>query len=259
MTHLWNYEATPEPAGSMSIFPDHFAGRTGAVTALAGVLGRRLHGDSGFHVEVCQVEQVVNVMADLLAKESLEPGSVQPRGNHSDRGTPWGLFPCKDDDSWVVICTRTDAEWRAFAEVMGSPEWAMTDEFAVLAGRQAREGEIDALIEAWTRQHTVAEVVEACLARRVPAGPMHNSAGQYGDPHYRARGFIVELDQPPIGGMTFEGPGFHATGMPVADIRPAPGLGAHTRDVCAELGLDDAEIDSLLASGAIELDVASGA
>ena len=44
--------------------------------------------------------------------------------------------------------------------------------------------------------------------------------------------------------------------MPVADIRPAPGLGAHTRDVCAELGLDDAEIDSLLASGAIELDVA---
>ncbi|MDP7383399.1 MAG: CoA transferase, partial [Acidimicrobiales bacterium] len=174
-------------------------------------------------------------------------------------GTPWGLFPCKEDDSWVVICTRTDAEWRAFAEVMGSPEWAMTDEFAVLAGRQAREGEIDALVEAWTRQHTVAEVVEACLARRVPAGPMHNSAGQYGDPHYRARGFIVELDQPPIGGMTFEGPGFHATGMPVADIRPAPGLGAHTRDVCAELGLDDAEIDSLLASGAIELDVASGA
>ena len=259
MTHLWNYEATPEPAGSMSIFPDHFAGRTGAVTALAGVLGRRHHGDSGFHVEVCQVEQVVNVMADLLAKESLEPGSVQPRGNHSDRGTPWGLFPCKDDDSWVVICTRTDAEWRAFAEVMGSPEWAMTDELAVLTGRQAREGEIDALVEAWTRQHTVAEVVEACLERGVPSGPMHNAAGQYGDPHYRARGFIVELDQPPIGGMTFEGPGFHATGMPDADIQPAPGLGAHTRDVCAELGLDDAEIDALLASGAIELDVASGA
>jgi crotonobetainyl-CoA:carnitine CoA-transferase CaiB-like acyl-CoA transferase len=135
----------------------------------------------------------------------------------------------------------------------------MTDELAVLTGRQAREGEIDALVEAWTRQHTVAEVVEACLARRVPAGPMHNSAGQYGDPHYRARGFIVELDQPPIGGMTFEGPGFHATGMPVADIRPAPGLGADTRDVCAELGLDDAEIDALLASGAIERDVADGA
>ena len=254
MTHLWNYEGDAAPAGSMSIFPDHFAGRTGAVTALAGVLGRRRHGDPGFHVEVCQVEQVVNVMADLLAKESLEPGSVRARGNHHDRGTPWGLFPCSAPDSWVAICTRTDAEWRAFAEVMGSPEWAMTDDLAVLSGRQAREGEIDAHIEAWTRERTVADVVDACLARRVPAGPMHNSAGQYDDPHFRARGFIVELHQPPIGGMTFEGQGFRATGMPSADIRPAPGLGEHTRAVCAELGFGEDEIDAMLATGVIETD-----
>ena len=45
---------------------------------------------------------------------------------------------------------------------MGSPDWAMTDELAVLTGRQAREGEIDALVEAWTRQHTV------CRPRRRP-------------------------------------------------------------------------------------------
>ncbi|MEO0493023.1 MAG: CoA transferase [Actinomycetota bacterium] len=259
MTHLWNYEDTPEPAGSMSIFPDHFAGRTGAVTALAGVLGRRLHGDRGFHVEVCQVEQVVNVMADLLAKESLEPGSVQPRGSHADRGTPWGLFRCEGDDSWVAICTRSDAEWQALVEIMGAPEWATGDDLATLAGRQGREAEIDAGLAAWTAERSVVDVVDACIAARVPAGPMHNSAGQYGDPHYRARGFLVELDQPPIGGMTFEGPGFHASGMPVADIRPAPGLGAHTREVCAELGLDEGEIETLLAAGAIELDTAGGA
>ena len=140
---------------------------------------------------------------------------------------------------------------------MGSPDWAMTDELAVLTGRQAREGEIDALVEAWTRQHTVAEVVEACLPSdggadaqlrrtvRRPALPgpwLHRRTRPTTDRRHDLRG-----------------PGFHATGMPVADIRPAPGLGAHTRDVCAELGLDDAEIDSLLASGAIELDVASGA
>ena len=53
----------------MSIFPDHFRPDR-AVTALAGVLGRRLHGDAEFHVEVCRVGRVVNVMADLLAKRS---------------------------------------------------------------------------------------------------------------------------------------------------------------------------------------------
>ncbi len=259
MTHLWNYEGDTEPAGSMSIFPDHFAGRTGAVTALAGVLGRRLHGDAGFHVEVCQVEQVVNVMADLLAKESLEPGSVRARGNHHDRGTPWGLYPCSDPDSWVAVCTRSDAEWQAFVEVIGSPAWAAEGDLSTLAGRQAREAELDEHIRTWTQEQTVSDVVDACLARRVPAGPMHNSSGQFHDPHFRARGFIVELHQPPIGGMAFEGPGFHATGMPTADIRPAPGLGAHTRDVCRELGYSETEIEALLAAGVIELDASAGA
>lgn len=258
MTHLWNYEGDVAPAGSMSIFPDHFAGRTGAVTALAGVLGRRRNGDLGMHVEVCQVEQVVNVMADLLAKESAEPGSVVPRGNHHDRGTPWGLFPCEADDSWVAICTRSDAEWQAFVEVLGSPEWATADGLSSLAGRQACEAEIDAHVGAWTAERTVGEVVAACLAVNVPAGPMHNASGQYNDPHFRDRGFIVELEQPPIGGMAFEGPGFRATGMAGADIRPAPGLGAHTREVCTELGFSDDEVDALLAAGVLELDVAGG-
>lgn len=256
MTHLWNYEGDDAPAGSMSIFPDHFAGRTGAVVSLAGVLGRRLQGDRGMHAEVCQVEQVVNVMADLLAKESADPGSVVARGNHHDRGTPWGLFPCSADDSWVAICTRSDAEWRAFVTLIGSPAWAEDADLETLAGRQAREPEIDEHVRAWTSERTVADVVDACLAARVPAGPMHNSSGQYHDPHFRERGFIVELDQPPIGTMTFEGPGFHATGMPVADIGPAPGLGAHTREVCREIGYTDAEIDALLAAGVLELDTA---
>jgi len=254
MTHLWNYEGDDAPAGSMSIFPDHFAGRTGAVAALAGVLGRKLHGDQGIHVEVCQVEQVINVMADLLAKESLDPGSVVARGNHNDRGTPWGLYQCVDGDNWVAICTRNDRDWRGLAEAMGSPEWAMTDEFAVVAGRRERENEIDALISAWTGVHSVAYVVDACLTEGVPAGPMLNSEGQYHDAHLRARGFVVELDQPPIGKMTFEGPAFQATGMDGPDIRPAPGLGAHTREVAKETGYDDDEIDELLAAGVLELD-----
>jgi crotonobetainyl-CoA:carnitine CoA-transferase CaiB-like acyl-CoA transferase len=258
MTHLWNYENEAAPAGSMSIFPDHFAGRTGAVVALAGVLGRRLHDDGGFHAEVCQVEQVVNVMADLMAKESLRPGSVQPRGNHNDRGTPWGLFPCSEPDSWVAICTRSDLEWQALVEMLGAPEWATTGDLSTLAHRQAREAEIDEHLAAWTRERTVGDVVEACLTHRVPAGPMLNSQGQYNDPHLRARGFIVELQQPPIGNMTFEGPAFHATAMPGPDIRPAPGLGADTLAVCAELGYSDAEVEALLAAGVIEVDTASG-
>ena len=83
---------------------------------------------------------------------------------------------------------------------------------------------------------------------------MLTSSQQLQDPHLAARGYLVELDQPPIGVMTFEGPAFAATGMADADIRPAPGLGEHTREIVAELGLDEAAIEDLIARGILETD-----
>ena len=83
---------------------------------------------------------------------------------------------------------------------------------------------------------------------------MLTSGEQLQDPHLAARGYLVELDQPPIGVMTFEGPAFAATGMADADIRPAPGLGEHTHQIVAEFGLDEAAIDDLIARGILETD-----
>ena len=51
-----------------------------------------------------------------------------------------------------------------------------------------------------------------------------------------------------------EGIGMRIRRIAAADIRPAPGLGQHTRAVCAELGYTDDEIDTMLAAGVIETD-----
>ena len=251
MTHLWDYPDVDRPSGSQSIFPDHFAGRMGALAAVAGVLGRRRGVMArGCHAEVCQVEQTVGVMGDLLARESLQAGSVQPQGNRRDRGAPWGFFPCEGDDQWVAICCRTDAEWDALVALIGVDDPTL----ATLPARREREDEIEAAVTAWTRTLSKHAVTEACLAAGVPAGPMLTSGEQLQDPHLAARGYLVELDQPPIGVMTFEGPAFTATGMADADIRPAPGLGEHTREIVAELGLDGTAIDDLIASDVLEED-----
>ena len=251
MTHMWDYPDVERPSGSQSIFPDHFAGRMGALAAVAAVLGRKRGVmDAGCHAEVCQVEQVVGVMGDLLARESLQPGSVKPQGNRRDRGAPWGLFRCEGADQWVAVCCRTDSEWAALAGLAGVDDPAL----ATLQARREREDEVEAAVSAWTRGLSKQAVTEACLTAGVPAGPMLTSKEQLNDPHLAARGYLVELDQPPIGAMTFEGQAFAATGMPDADIRPAPGLGQHTREIVAELGLDGAVIDDLIARGILETD-----
>ena len=249
MTHLWDYPDTERPSGSQSIFPDHWTGRMGALAAVAAVLGRRRGATAGCHIEVCQVEQVVGVMGDLLARESLQPGSVTPRGNRSDRGAPWGLFRCEGDDQWAAICCRDDAEWAALADLAGIRDPSL----ATIAARREREDEIEAAVSAWTSRMSKHAVTDACLAAGVPAGPMLTSKEQLHDPHLADRGYLVELDQPPIGTMTFEGPGFHATGMAEADIRPAPALGEHTVQIASALGLDSATIEDLIARGILEI------
>ena len=251
MTYLWDYPDVDRPSGSQSIFPDHWAGRMGALAAVAGVLGRRRGVMAGgCHAEVCQVEQVVGVMGDLLARESLKPGSVRPQGNRRDRGAPWGFFRCEGEDQWVAICCRSDAESAALAALIGLDDPTLATHHA----RREREDEVEEAVSAWTRTLSKHAVTETCLAAGVPAGPMLTSGEQLQDPHLAARGYLVELDQPPIGVMTFEGPAFAATGMADADIRPAPGLGEHTHQIVAEFGLDEAAIDDLIARGILETD-----
>ena len=251
MTHLWDYPDVERPSGSQSIFPDHWAGRMGALAAVAAVLGRqRGVMAGGCHAEVCQVEQVVGVMGDLLARESLQTGSVKPQGNRRDRGAPWGFFRCEGEDQWVAICCRSDAEWAALAGLISLDDPAL----ATLEGRRQREDQVEEAVSVWTATVSKHSVTEACLTAGVPAGPMLTSGEQLQDPHLAARGYLVELDQPPIGVMTFEGPAFAATGMADADIRPAPGLGEHTHQIVAEFGLDEAAIDDLIARGILETD-----
>ena len=251
MTHLWSYQGWDRPVGTQSIFPDHWAGRMAAVAAVAGVLGRRRGVMSGgYHAEVCQLEQVVGVLGDLIAKESLQPGSVVARGNRSDRGVPWGLFSCVGADQWVAICCRDDQEWYRLAALMGMNVSGLGS----VEVRRKREGEVEAAVSTWTTGQTKYEVTEACLAAGVAAGPMLTSHEQLSDPHLAARGYLVELDQDPIGTMTFEGAAFRATGMTEPDIRPAPGLGRHTREIATELGIGTDTIDDLIARGVLETD-----
>ena len=53
--------------------------------------------------------------------------------------------------------------------------------------------------------------------------------------------------------MVLDGAAFHGDFMVGPDVRRAPDLGEHTAAIATELlGLDDAEVDRLLATGVLE-------
>ena len=141
MTYLWNYEESPEekPPGSRAIYPDHLVGRMCALAAVAGLLARDQTGEGG-HVEVAQVETTIGILGDLYMEEALQAGSARPRGNHSPRGAPWGVYPCAGADEWCVITVTDDAAWRGLRSAVGDPAWAQDPELATGPGRLARSG-----------------------------------------------------------------------------------------------------------------------
>ncbi len=253
LVHLWNYADRDEPAGSMSIYPDHVAGCLGAVGSLAALVGRSRRVNEGVHLEVAQVETVVGMLGDLMAAEAVEAGSVVPMGNRNEAGSPWGLYRCAGEEEWVAITCRDDTDWRGLVAAMGDPEWARDAALATPDGRRARADDVDERIRQWTAGQSKDAVAAACQREGVPAAPMLTGAEMTTDPQYVARRFAVQIEQPGVGPLVLDGAAFRGEHMVGPDIRPAPDLGEHTRSIARDLlGHDDAEIDRLLAAGVLE-------
>ncbi len=252
LVHLWNYDDQDFPAGSGAIFPDHLAGRLCALAAVVQLLARARSG-RGAHAEVAQIEAVTGMLGDLLLKAGLEPGTVKPRGNRSERGAPWGAYPCSGEQQWCVINVRNDADWRALRVAMNDPPWARNPRFETAVGRLAAQDEIDRHVGEWTQARSRADVAEILQAQHVPAGPMLTAGDQLDDPHFIARGYARPVDQQDVGPLLFEGPAFVGSGMQDVNNLQATRLGEHTREICLELlDMDETEIDRLMADGALE-------
>ncbi|WP_420638784.1 CaiB/BaiF CoA transferase family protein [Candidatus Poriferisocius sp.] len=251
--YLWNFTDGDPPPGSNAIHPDHLAGRLCALGALAALLGRDERG-AGAHAEISQAEALVNTLGDLFMAESLRPGSVQPVGNDSDQGAPWGVFQCAGEQQWCVICVRHDADWVAIKQAMGNPAWADEPRWDTAAGRLADRVAINAGVARWTAGLSPQETQEACQAEGVPGAAMLTALDHLTDPQLAARGFQVEVDQPGAGTLILEGPCFYGSEMPTPPIAPAPLLGEHTREICEQdLGIPPEEVTRLITLGALEI------
>jgi formyl-CoA transferase len=105
--------------------------------------------------------------------------------------------------------------------------------------------------EALFATRTTAEWIEALQAVGYPCSPYNLPYEALDDPQVRANDFVVDLDHPTFGRYT-------TTGMPVRFERasatvpgPSPTFAAHTVEVLAEAGFDQARIAELVGSGVI--------
>jgi crotonobetainyl-CoA:carnitine CoA-transferase CaiB-like acyl-CoA transferase len=248
------------PAGWSFSYLDHVGGYLGAVAILAGLLHRARTGE-GQHLDVSQLEPATALSGALLLDAELNGRPSRradfPTGNRRPTSAPGNAYPAAGDDKWVVISCRTDAEWRALVDAMGSPSWAEDPAYATFAGRQAHADALDARIGEWTSSQDRYDVMALLQAHRVPAGAVQDAADRLErDPQLAARGHFTMLGNAEVAPLPLEGLPVHLTGTPAHTggrlRRGPPLLGEDTDAVLEELlGLSRDDVEKLRTEGAL--------
>jgi succinyl-CoA---D-citramalate CoA-transferase len=226
------------------------------LASLHGVIGALLAlrhiqtGGGGQVIDVALYESVFNVMESLLPEYDAQ-GVVRERSGSSLPGiAPSNLYPCKDG-SYVLIAGNADSLYRRLMTAIGREDLRDDPALAKNDGRAAQMERIDTAIGQWTSQKTQAEVLATMEQAEVPVGRIYSAADIAADPHYAARGML--LDSVAGDGEPLKQPGVvpRLSATPGAIRRAAPKLGEHSDEVLREAGYSDAEITALRQKGII--------
>ena len=223
---------------------DTLAASYGCMGALAALHHREKTG-RGQVIDSALYESVLQVMESLIADYGTSGFSRERTGSILPRIAPSNAYPCSDGD--IVIGANQDNLFKRFAEAIGHGEWAEDPRYKTHLARADHQTELDEMISAWTRRHTVAEVDRLMVEAAVPAGRINRPADILADPHVSARNAIHWEDHPELGRVPMQNVFPHFSETQGVVRRSAPDVvGQHTDEVLSEmLGFDAARLAQL--------------
>lgn len=229
---------------------DSLASLHAALGALASLLRVKSGRGQGQVVDVSLAESVFNLMETLVPEFDLL-GHVRTRSGPTLPGIAPSNTYRTQDGVYIVIAGNSDSIFKRMMIAIGRQDLADDARFSTNSGRVEHCEFLDAAIGEWVARHLASEALQRLEAAEVPSGRIYTAADIVSDPHYLARGMILDSRLPDGTPVKIPGivPKFSDT--PGAVRWLGPKLGEHTRDVLQALGVSPAEIDRLTAIGAI--------
>ncbi len=250
----FNYVTDPEnepPVKAGGQQADMLTAWTAASATMSAVFHRDLTGE-GQHVDISEVEAVAHMIRPNTALYSHEPPDG-PNRSRFLRRTKWGLayvFPCQDGH--VALLALTDQHWESLKVLMGRPEWAESELFATLLSRFQNLDALEVSVAAWITDQKRDELAREGQDLHIPVFPVRDMQEVVESDQYRERGFLVDIDHPATGPLTYPGAPFKFSATPWQVRSPAPQLGQHNAKVYGErLGLSAERIEQLRQQGVI--------
>ncbi|MBO9714573.1 CoA transferase [Sphingomonas sp.] len=206
-----------EPHMPPFAYGDVVAPMFATVAVLAALEHRRVTGE-GSRLDVSQVEPLVHVLGDVIARAQIE-GFAKP--------VPHGVYPARGHDQWIAIDVRDEAG-RARLEAMAGDDLA-----------------------AWTTGQDKHILAERLQQAGIAAEAVADGRDVFSDPELVLGSHFVPISHPVLGTCDMPGPPADFSASEVV-VGPPPRLGEHNHQVFVEmLGIDAGEIAALAEAGVL--------
>ena len=216
---------------TITIYPDHVAGRICAIGVVA-LLIRRLRTGRGGTTAVAQSEVVLKHFASQIAR-------LSQQGNEAAGGEAGRVvYAAAGDDEWCVVDPQSKHDRQALAALLD-----VTD-----------PARLQPTLEEWVAAHPAEEAALVLQQAGIPAAPMLRVADLPAHPFYMEREFYRTETHPWLQESILAERYVARTGdIPAPPGRPAPLAGEHSEAVLEDwLGVDSAALASLIEDQVLE-------
>lgn len=213
------------------------------VNSVLAALIYRMKTGKGQAIEVPMFETMVAfVLPEHMGGKAFEP-------SRGDTGYSRILNPERRPyptrDGALCVLPYTTAQWLRFFKLIGRDDLAQDPTLQDSLARTARIPELYAIIDKVMPSRTTQEWVDALIANDIMFGSVNSIDDLIADQHLRALDMFPVVQHPTEGAIRLIGFPISFSESPCGLYRLPPRLGEHSRQILAEVGYSEAELDRL--------------
>lgn len=211
---------------------DLVGGINGPIGVLSALYERERTG-KGRMIDVSLMDGLLGMLGYIAQLAFFTGQDPVRQGSQHPNLVPYGIFPASDGS--IVIACLTPGFWGKICVSIGRPELTDDPRYDTLEKRRDARAEVNEAVSAFTRQHTVDELVAIFTAHEVPHAPILGVTEALTQPQAVEREMVVQVAHKTMGDIPIVNRSIKFPG----DRQPAPEappvLGQHTDEILGEV------------------------
>ena len=241
-----------QPLRAGASIVDVLGGMFGVVGVLAALEQRHRTG-RGCEVTSSLFESTAFLVGQHMAQYAVTGQPAPPMPVRVSAWAIYDIFTTRDDQQ-LFVGVVTDTQWRKFCTAFELQELATDESLAANGDRVAQRERLLPRIRELFASCDKADLMQRLEAIDLPFAPIAKPEDLFDDPHMNTGQHLLDLTLPngtrtrlPALPLNMSGRGFGAR-------RDLPRKGQHSREILAEVGCTEEEIDTLAADGIVRVE-----